>query len=228
MVRKRSDGGTQKSSGVSLHVGLDDGGPDHGRRAGVEAPGDLLDRGEADAALAEEGVDEAIADGDEDDEGEGVQVGEDVVGEAVEFHDGGLGGQVVVELVVRDPVEGVPQEDAAGVEAPPHLVDPGIVEGHPGRPALGREVARLDVLPEGAVVESLVRRDRVDVPAAFHGGEEQLESLAQDASLRGSPLVLVLARVDDGRAQAQQDGRQEKGEPEPYIFLAVHHSHLSN
>jgi len=217
-----------RSFGICSHVGLDDGGPDHSRRAGVEAPRDFLDRGEVDAASAEEGVDDAIADGDKDDEGEGIQVGEDVVGDAVELHDGGLGGQVVVELVVGDPVEGVPQKDAAGVEAPSDLVDPGIVKGHPGRSGLGREVARLDILPEGTVVESLVSRHGVDVQAAFHGGEEKLERLAQDASLRRSPLVLIPARVDDSRAKTQQDRGQEKGQPEPYIFFRVHHPDLSD
>lgn len=46
---------------------LDDSGPDHGGAAGEETGGDLLDGGEADALPAQSGVDEEIADGNEDD-----------------------------------------------------------------------------------------------------------------------------------------------------------------
>lgn len=110
---------------------LDDSGPDHGGAAGEETGGDPLDGGEADSLLAQGGVDEEIADGDEDDQREGIQVGENVVGNAVQRHGGGLRGQVVVDLVVGDPVEWVPEEHAAGVPATADFVNPGVVESHP-------------------------------------------------------------------------------------------------
>lgn len=71
-------------------------GPDHGGGTGEETEGDLLEGAEVDAAAAEEGVEEQVAEGDEDDQGEGVEIGEDVVGDAVECHRRGLRGQVVV------------------------------------------------------------------------------------------------------------------------------------
>ena len=75
---------------------MDDTGPDHGGATGEEARCDFLNGGEVDLVFAEEGVDEEIAHGDENDESERVKVGEDVVGDTVELHHGGLRGQVVV------------------------------------------------------------------------------------------------------------------------------------
>lgn len=46
-------------------------------------------------------------------------------------HGGGLRGQVVVDLVVGDPVEWVPEEHTAGMPATADFVNPGVVEGHP-------------------------------------------------------------------------------------------------
>ena len=48
------------------------------------------------------------------DEGDGVDVVDNVVGDSVELHDGGLRGQVTGHLVVSEPVDGVEQE-AVGV-----------------------------------------------------------------------------------------------------------------
>jgi len=112
--------------GFLVDVDLDDHGPEHGGCAKEETKGDALDGGEAVASAAEElegkgmsvgcrsvvmrknatyGVQDKVADWDEDDQSEGVEVVEDVVGDAVESHDGCLAGEVVVELVVADPVK---------------------------------------------------------------------------------------------------------------------------
>lgn len=109
-----------------VDIMLRDSCPDHSRGTGHEAPEDLLERRELDTNAGEEGVElrrtvrrldpgqdgegmgdgrtyEEIAEGDEDDEGEGVEVVDDVVGNAVSDHGGGLGGQVVDDLVIREP-----------------------------------------------------------------------------------------------------------------------------
>ena len=57
-----------------VEVVLEDGCPDHGCCAGEEARCDLFDGCEADTVTLEEWVDELVADGDEDDECEGVEV----------------------------------------------------------------------------------------------------------------------------------------------------------
>jgi len=56
------------TDGVFVDVCLDDSSPNHSRGTGVETCRDLLDGGEMDTIFSQEGVDEEIADGDEDDE----------------------------------------------------------------------------------------------------------------------------------------------------------------
>ena len=53
-----------------------------------------------DADPAEERVEYPVHDGDEDDQGEGVEVVDDIVGDAAEVHGCCLGGEVVEHLVV--------------------------------------------------------------------------------------------------------------------------------
>ena len=119
----------------------------HGEGAEEEAPGDAFQRREADAEPFETGVEEDVGDGDEDDEGDGVDVVDEVVGGPVQFHGRGLRDQVVGHLVVGEPPQRVPEEDGAGFEAAAHFVDPDVVEGHPVR-LVGSEVAWFDVFPE--------------------------------------------------------------------------------
>ena len=57
-----------------VDVGLEDGGVEHGETSDKETGVDTLDGCEVDTAATEEGVDELVEDGDEDDDGNGVQV----------------------------------------------------------------------------------------------------------------------------------------------------------
>jgi len=173
-------GGVAAAFGFLVDVGLDDGRPDHGHGAGVEAPGDLIDGCEVPAHLSEPGPDEEVADGNENDEGEGVKVREDIVGEAVQGHDRRLGGQVVVELVVGEPVQGIPEEDFASCEATLDFVDPGVVERHPRWPDFDRDVRWLDILPEGAIVQAFVCADWIQRPSAFVGKKEDCSGFSED------------------------------------------------
>lgn len=78
--------------------GLGDTGEDHGDRSAHESGKDLLDRGKVDTGAAEGRVDKEIEDRDEDDQCEGVQVVEDIVGETVSVEEGSLRSQVVVDF----------------------------------------------------------------------------------------------------------------------------------
>ncbi len=157
--------------------------PHHGRGTGEETEGDLLDWGEADAVLAERWVEENIADRDEDEEGEGVEVVQDIGWEAVELHSCGLSSQIVNDLVVGQPEERVPSEDGAGGKSTTHLVDPGIVKGVPSWTLVARDSRWLDRGPECAVVHVPPGPERVDGPAALGGAEEESEGLADDGAL---------------------------------------------
>lgn len=213
--------------GVLVDVGLHDAGPDHGSAAEPETGCDLLDGGEADASLAKGRVEEKIADGDEDDQGKGIEIGQHIVGDAMEGHDGGLRGEVVVDLVVSDPVERVPEEDAAGGPATTDLVNPGVVKVHPSRTGFVREGGGLDGVPEGAVVHVPVGLDWIDGPAALGTEHEELDSGTEDASLGGAPLVHVAAEVEDGERADEENGGDQEGEVETNVALGVGHAELA-
>lgn len=100
--------GTARS--LLVDFALDDAGGDHSRGSEDETKSHTLDGGEADTLLAEEWVQDVVNDGDEDNEGDGVDVSDDIVGETVQDEGVGLRGQVVVHLVVREPVKGNPRE----------------------------------------------------------------------------------------------------------------------
>ena len=68
---------------------LDDGGVRHGEGGEEEAPSDARDGFELDADASKEWVDEPVHDGDEDDDGERVDILHDVVGDAVQLHGAG-------------------------------------------------------------------------------------------------------------------------------------------
>ena len=81
-----------------VNEGLGDTGEDHGDRSANESGKDLLNRGKVDTGAAEGRVDKEIEDRDEDDQCEGVQVVEDIVGETVSVEEGSLRSQVVVDF----------------------------------------------------------------------------------------------------------------------------------
>lgn len=71
----------------AVDVDLSDAGADHGCAAEEEAHGHALDWGEADAGLTEARVDDHIEDGNHDDQGDWVEILDDVVGNAIQNHD---------------------------------------------------------------------------------------------------------------------------------------------
>lgn len=102
------DPGIASSSFIStwtslVDVVLKDSSPDHGTGTCEEAKCHTIKRREVDAQFAKEWVDNQVADWDKDEESEWVEVGEDVVGEAVGGERGSLRDEVVVQLVVSEP-----------------------------------------------------------------------------------------------------------------------------
>lgn len=150
------------TNGLLVDVSLDDGCPDHSCGTGVKPHRDFLDGCEADIHFSEEGPEYQIAKWDEDDECKWIEVGEDIVGETVKRHYCGLRSEIVVQLVVGEPVEGNPAKDGAGREASSDFVNPLVVECHPSWATGGLNVGWLDVFPECTVVEPFVRLDWVE------------------------------------------------------------------
>ena len=130
-----------------IYVVLDDARCDHGSGRRDETPCDLLQRGEADSHAFEAWVDEEVTDGDENDKGDGVNVVDEIVGSAVEFHGCGLRDQVIGHLIVGEPPHRVPEKDSAGFETSTNFIDPDIIKSHPSR-FVRPQFARLDIFPE--------------------------------------------------------------------------------
>lgn len=86
-----------------VNVVLRDGSGNHGCGGQQVSNVDTLDRGEVEAHLAETRVEELIHDRDEDNEGKGVQVVDNIVRHAVQLHGGRLRCQVVGHLSVGQP-----------------------------------------------------------------------------------------------------------------------------
>lgn len=84
----------------AVDVELRNCGSNHRTRSDQEAGCYALEGRELDADPAEEGVEYPVHDGDEDDQGKGVEVVDDVVGDAAEVHCCCLGGEVVEHLIV--------------------------------------------------------------------------------------------------------------------------------
>ena len=113
---------------MSVDIVLDHSGPNHTKCGRDKAQVNLLDWRKVEASLPEGGIDEQIANWYQDNYGERIQVAEDLRRHTSVKHGVGLTGQVVVELVVRDPVKWIPQEDSTCVKATADFVDPCVVK----------------------------------------------------------------------------------------------------
>ena len=67
----------------------------HGKGSEDEAHCDSCDGAEGNANFSEAGVDDTVHDRDEDNDGNGINILHDIVRDAVEFHGGSLGDEVV-------------------------------------------------------------------------------------------------------------------------------------
>lgn len=190
---------------LGVDVVLDDGSRDHGERCEDETEGDALNGSEADVCLAKSRVEEVVNNGNEDDEGNRVEVGNDIVGNTITGHSGGLRREIVVHLVVAQPVKRNPGEARARAQATSNLVNPSVVKLHPGR-LVGTEVAGLDVLPETFTLEVLARSRRVERPLALGGELQDLEGADEDGTGGGSTDVLVPADPKNDGAETEHDG----------------------
>lgn len=153
-----------------VDVCLNNSRPDHSQRRAEKSSRDLLDRGEVDVGLPQSWVNHQIADWDEDDECERVEIGDDVVGNTVQGHGRSLRGEIVVDLIVANPVKRIPEEYRASSPSTSDFVHPVIIECHPFR-CTGSEARWLYSFPECAVVEMSIGLDGIGVDSSFHAHE---------------------------------------------------------
>lgn len=183
---------------------LHDGGVHHGQRGDDEPERDTGDGTEADVEAAQQGVHESLEQGNEDDDGDGVEVLHQIVGDAVAVHLAGLGDEVTRELAVDDPVDGIEGEDTAGDESPLELVDEVVVPRHNARVA----------------VLGLPRRLRGVHVAVDDHDPQRLEGIGDDGSLRGADDVELAA--DNEHRGADREHAQTEQEPGPEADIPLH------
>lgn len=208
--------GVLATGALLVDVVLHDSGGNHGETRDQETDCHTLDRGEGNAHLAETGVDKVIDDGNHDDNGDGVQVLDDIVGDTVEDHGGGLGGQVTGHLVVGQVEDGEVEEDLAGHETTADFVNPGVIVGHPRRALVNGDLRRLGVVPVEA-----------EESAALADVEEHAQELGQDGSGSRLELVALLVEGQDDGGDQEEDGGDEESEPERVVLLNVDHGNLT-
>lgn len=189
---------------------------DHGQGGDQETNCHTLDGGERDTQLAETGVQKVINEGDHDDDRDRVQVLNNIVGNTVENHGGGLSGQVTGHLVVSQMEDGQVEEDLAGQETTLDFIDPGIIVGHPRRALVNRNLRRLGVLPVGS-----------ESRAALRDVEEHLQELGKNGTSRRLELVLLLVESKNNGGDEEEDGGDEEGQPEGVVLLNVDHGNLT-
>ena len=160
---------------MGVDVVLDNSSPNHGEGSGDEAEGNLFDRSKVDTSFSQSGIDYDVADWNEDDECKGIELSHNLRRDTLMPHCVCLRGQVVVYLVVADPVKWVPEEDGASHETSANFINPGIIEGHPLGTGSSWNVAWLDIFPKSSVVHVLVSTDGIDGPFALCCSEQKLD-----------------------------------------------------
>ena len=177
---------------------LDDGGVHHCERGDDETEGDAGDWAEGDVEAAQEGVDGGFKQRDEDDDGDGVEVLHEVVGDAVAGHLVCLRDEVGGELHVDDPVDWIEAEDLAGDQGTFEFVDEVVV---PGGCVVG-----------GIVFELPAGFGRVHVAVDCHD-PERFEGVCDDGSLRGTDHVEFAAEDDDQCSAGEHAQAEDVGRP---------------
>ena len=201
-----------------VNVVLHDAGSNHREGSEEETDGHALDGGKVDANLAETGVDQAIENGDHDDNGDGVKVLDNIVGHTVELHGSGLRGEVTGHLVVGKMENGEEDEDLAGKEATSDFVDPSVIVSHPRRAFRRRDLGGASSVPV-QLLEPTRLPDDVD---------EHAQELGQDGSGGGSEPVLLLLRPKHKGGGEEEDCGEQESQPEADVLFNPHHGNLAD
>ena len=158
---------------------LKDGGVQHGESGDEETGVDTLDGREVDSELPETGVDEVVEDWDEDDDGDGVQVLDQVVGSSVQGHSGGDGTQVTIDLGVAQPEEGEPTEDLASLEGTSDFTNELVVPCDLSRGGTLFVGTGLGDIPETRLLEVAPGRDGVQGDPGSSSHREDTDTLKE-------------------------------------------------
>jgi len=188
-----------------VDVVLDDASVNHGEGCNPETGDDTVDRREGDLVLAECGHEPLVDNGQENDNSDGIEVLHQIVGNAVKTHLTGLGDEVVREVAVDDPVDGVEAEDLASNKSTLDLIDKVVVPVED----LG--------LAEAGLVRWL---SSVHVTVLDHH-PDNAEGVGNDRSLRRSDNVNLAAEDEDEQSDEEDAEAEQVGTPEVAVAFQV-------
>lgn len=204
---------------------LDDGSVGEAQSSEPEANGNTHNGLELDASLSEDGVNDLVEDGSEDQDGDGIEVLHEVVGHAMALHLAGLGDKVGRELAVANPEDRVlrrldgtnrtmvkkltEDKDLAGSEGTLELIDKVIVPGD----NLGL-----------SVLSSPGRLGSIHVALPDHHAKG-LEGVGDDGSLRRTVDVGLAAPDKDENSDVEHAETHQVGGPETLVLLHEGGSH---
>ena len=199
-----AEGFTVAGSGL-VDVVLNDAGVDHGERSNPETSYNTVDRRERNLVLAERRHEPLVDKGQEDDDGNGVEVLHEIVGDSVTTHLTSLSDEVVGEVAVYDPVDGVEAEDLASNESTLELIDKVVIP------------VESDVLSKSSLVRGL---SSVEL-ASLHHHPHCTEGVSDDRSLRWSDDVDLAAENENKKTDEEDAETQEVSRPEVNVTLHV-------
>ena len=188
-----------------VNVVLDDASVDHGERGDPESGYDTVDRRERNLVLAERGHEPLVNDGQENDNGDGIEVLHQVVGNTVATHLTGLSDEVVGEVAVNNPVDWVESEDLASDESALNFIDKVVVP-----------VENLGLAHAGLVG----RLSSVHLAVLDHQPDDA-ESISNDGSLRRSDNVDLATEDEDEQSNEEDAEAKQVGGPEINVTLHV-------
>lgn len=170
-----------------------------------EAKGHARDGSPLDAPATEERVDDVVHDRDHDHDTNGVEVVEEIVGEAVGLHSGGKSVCGSAKTTIVDVEDGLEEEDAAGLECAADVVDELIVITVNLGASSGGADAGLSNLPESLAANG---PDASVLEAVTENLEDVAEIRAPRRLLDNSGIEIPQER---GEHEVEDGGNQVRG-----------------
>ena len=188
-----------------VDVVLNNASVNHGEGCNPESGYDTVDRREWDLVLAECRHEPLVNNRQENDNGDGVEVLHEIVGNTVATHLTGLGDEVVGEVAIDDPVDGVEGENLASDESTLDLIDEVVVP-----------VEQLGLAHAG-LVRGL---SSVHLPVLDHQ-PDNAEGIGDDGSLRRSNNVDLATEDEDEQSDEEDAETEQVSGPEVDVTLHV-------
>jgi hypothetical protein len=177
----------------------------HGRGSDPETGNDTVDGREGDLVFAERGHEDLVDEGKEDDDGDGVKVLHQIVGDAVATHLTSLGDEVAGKVAVYDPVDGVQAKDLTSDQGTFDFIDEVVIPVEVGASSNSSLVGRLGCIHF----------------AVLDHHEDDLESVGDDGALGRSDNVGFAPEYEDACSNEKDAKAQEVSGPEVDIALQV-------